>query len=349
MASLRGYDILDLAEEEIFTAITRAAAEVCSTPMASLSLRDEARQWFETRVGFSGKSSGNGQHPFAIKEALNTCLADHPRATRDANFRFYAGMPLIVPGGNTSSALCLLGNVPVRLTAEQAQTLNLLADSARRVINLRRNLGLAVYAKAVDMTSDGVTLAAPSSSGTTIIYANESFLRFTGYEFHEAIGQSGTFPTPADCHAVSEALEEATRKRQMTTVECKFRKKDGSMVWDRISFLPYVDEHRKVVYLVAVHRDISYQKEAEVQAQQLHAMRTTLATVDHVVKNFMNTAQLYSLQAASGKSIDVKTQQAFDAALQSTRRQLAAIHGMSVFRDRATPFGVSLLDHEDRR
>ncbi len=349
MAALRAYDILDMAEEEIFTAITRAAAEVCSTPTASLSLMDEARQWFENRIGLSGNGSGNGQEPFAVKGALHACLADNPRGTGDSNGRFYAGMPLIAPGGKASSALCVLDNLPLRLTAEQAQTLNLLADSARRVVKLRRNLGLAVYAKAVDMTSDGVTIAAPASSGLTIIYANESFLRFTGYEFHEAIGQPCTFPTAADCPAVSEALEEATRKRQMTTVECKFHKKDRLMVWDRLSFVPYTDEHCKVVYLVAVHRDISYQKEAEVQTQQLHAMRTTLATVDHVVKNFMNTAQLYSLQATSGRSIDPKTQQAFDAALQSTRMQLAAIHGMSVFRDRATPFGISLLDHEDRR
>lgn len=360
VAAIRAYDILDMAEEDIFDAITRAAAQVCSTPMASLSLMDEARRWFERRVGLSAKESRRnhpscanaiqGEKPFAVTDAaFNTRVAGSLHANGDPNFRFYAGMPLIAPGGNSSGALCLLDNAPLRLTAEQAQMLNLLADSARRVINLRRNLGLAVYAKAVDMTSDGVAIAAPSPSGLTIIYANESFLRFTGYEFQEAIGQRCTFPATEDCPAVSEALEEAISKGQMTTVECKFRKKDRVTVWDRISFVPYIDEQCKLVYVVAVHRDVSYQKEAEVQAQQLHAMRTTLATVDHVVKNFMNTAQLYSLQAASGKGIDPKTQQAFDAALQSTRMQLAAIHGMSVFRDRPTPFGISLLDHEHRQ
>jgi PAS domain S-box-containing protein len=357
IAALRAYDILDTAEEEIFDSITRAAAAVCSTPMASLSFVDKDRQWFKSRVGISAKESSrdasfcahaiNGHELFVVEDASKDArFRDNPLVLGDPNLRFYAGMPLVTAGGLALGALCVLDTVPRRLTAEQARTLNALADSATRLLNLRRNLGVAVYAKAVDMTSDGVTISAASSTGTSIVYANESFLRFTGYQYHEAINQPCAFPAVNSCPEVARALEQASAKGQMTTAECRFRTKAGDLCWDRVSFVPYVDEKGKLVYMVAVHRDITLQKEAELQVQQLHAMRTTMATVDHVVKNFMNAAQLYSMQVASGKQIEPKTQQAFDAALENTRAQLAAIHGMPAFKDRRTPFGFSLLDHE---
>lgn len=359
IAALRAYDILDTAEEEIFNSITRAAAEACSAPIASLSFVDEHRQWFKGRVGHEETEGSrdtsfcahaiNGRELFIVEDASkDPRFRDNPYVTDGPKVRFYAGMPLVDPRGLSLGALCVLDTVPRHLTPEQTRTLRLLAESAMRILNLRRSLGVAVYAKAIDMTSDGIVIASssPCSPGLTIIYANESFLRFTGYRFPETLGQPSTFPVLAECPSVAQALEQATSKGQMTTVDCQLQKKTGEKVWDRLSFIPYVDQHCKVVYIVAVHRDISFQREAERQVQQLHAMRTTLATVDHVVKNFMNAAQLYSLRAASGQPMDSQTQQNFDAALLNTRTQLASIHGMAAFKDRATPFGISLLDHE---
>jgi PAS domain S-box-containing protein len=327
--------------------------------MSSLTFVDEHRQWFKSRVGISAKETSRhasfcayaiqGQEIFIVEDATaDPRFAQNPYVVGPPHLRFYAGMPLVAPGGLSLGTLCVLDTVPRRLSPEQARILRRLAESAMRVLALRRNLGAALYAKAVDMTSDGITIAAGPPHSPSIVYANESFLRFTGYRYYDAIGQPGSFPAAGDCPQVLASLKEAATKGQMTTVECHFRKRSGEKVWDRISFVPYIDQHCAVVYMVAVHRDISQQKEAELHVQQLHAMRTTLATVDHVVKNFMNAAQLFALQAASGKPIDRNTREAFDSALESTRLQLAAIHNMPAFRDRPTPFGLSLLDTEDR-
>lgn len=357
IAALRAYDILDTAEDEIFNSITRAAADVCCVPMATLTFVDEQRQWFKSRLGVEAKEDSRddsfcahtvkGQELLVVEDATqDPRFRDNPHVTGVPHVRFYAGVPLVPAEGLAIGALCVFDTVPRHLSPEQSQTLKLLAESVMRLLNLRRNGGVAVYAKAVDVTSDGIALAAMSSSGLSIVYVNESFVKFTGHQYHEAIGQPCTFPTDGECPPVFDALQQASMRGQMTTVECHFHKKTGQKIWDRISFVPYIDEHCSVIYLVAVHRDISLQKEAEMQVQQLHAMRTTLATVDHVIKNFMNAAQLYSLRAASGKPIDAFTQQTFDIALKNTRAQLAAIHGMETFKDRPTPFGVSLLDHE---
>lgn len=362
VAALNSYNILDTAEESIYDAITNAAAEACATPMASLTLVDTDRQWFKARVGMPTR--GTPRDISFCAHAINDCklfvvedaVADerfktYSNVTGDPHLRFYAGMPLVDDGGYALGTLCVIDTVPRRLTSQQADTLNLLAQSAMRIIKLRKHTSVAVFAKAVDMTSDGVTISAAhsESSDPTVVYANEAFLRFTGYDYHQVINQSCTFPVAAGRSDVQRAFETAYLTSTMTTVEAQFTNLFGSSLWDRISFVPYVDGRGVLQYVVAIHRDISAQKEMERQTDQMHAMRTTLATVDHVIRNFMNAAQLYSTTVSSGQQIDPAMQGIFDAAMQKTRQQLTALHGLTSFRDRSTPFGISLLDTDSTK
>ncbi len=355
----RAYDILDTAEEDIFDSITHSAAEACSTPMAALCFTDTNRQWFKSSVGLSAKEccrdfsfcahAINGQDLFVVEDTSKDVRFRHnPHVLGAPNFRFYAGMPLFSTNGLSIGTLCIFDTVPRRLSAQQAGAVKRLAESAMRILNLQRSIDGALYANAVDMTSDGITIATALPGGSlTIVHANQSFLRFAGCQYHQAIGQPSTFPITAVCPGVEDALSRASLNGQ-TIAECQFRKPSGETVWDRVSFLPYLNVDRNMVCMVAVHRDITQQKEAELQLQQLYAMRITMSTVDHVVKNFLNSAQLYSVHVASGRNIEVNMQEAFDTAIESTRQQFAAIHRMPAFKDRATSFGISLLDPDGR-
>ncbi len=355
VAALRAYDILDTAEEEIYNAITQAAADACAAPMASLTFVDSTRQWFKSKIGLTDRETSrdisfcahaiNGNTLFVVEDAqTDERVKSYSNVTGSPGLRFYAGMPLITSGGLALGTLCVLDTVPRKLTELQSQTLRALADSAMRVLNLRRNSGVALFAKAVDMTSDGVTISDLAPDGKLrILYANNSFLHFTGCSYHEVINQLCTFPISSH-HSVEEACETALQRAQATTVEAKFHAPSHSCLWDRISFVPYVDEGGRLKYMVAVHRDITVAKEAETQLQQLHAMRTTLSTVDHVVRNFMNAAQLYSEHVTSGRAIEQPMQDLFHDALEKTRKHLTSLNQLSVFKDRPTPFGVSLLE-----
>lgn len=354
MAALRAYDILDSAEEEIYNSITQAAAEVCQTSMASLTFIDENRQWFKSRVGLDSRETPRDVSfcAHAIHESVPLLVPDvlldhrfrrNPFVTGAPHLRFYAGVPLRTESGLALGTLCVLDTSPKVLDESQLRSLEALAASAMRVLELRKNLGIGVFAKAVALTSDGVTIA---DGSMTMMFANQSFLKLSGFRYVDIIDRPPTFPLDSDCIQVKEAFE-AAKTGQMKSADCRLRRRDGTSLWIRVSFVPYVDEKNGLRYLVSVYRDISTAKEADAQAQHLYAMRTTMATIAHVMKNFLNSAQLYSAQVTSQYPVDGSLQQSFTAAMENTRAQLTAIDRMSRFKERPTPFGVSMLDTDE--
>src|SRR5439155_24520165 len=51
LAALRRYGVLDTLPEIAFDELTRLAAQICGAPIALITLVDERRQWFKSRVG----------------------------------------------------------------------------------------------------------------------------------------------------------------------------------------------------------------------------------------------------------------------------------------------------------
>ena len=375
VAALRALDLLDTAEDDIYNSIVTAAGDVCQAAITSLGfpvgepsstwlpcvyLAEGSRQWFRSPIGISLPRVSGDNHfcsrAIPGKESLivSDTLRDQrfrasPLVTGPPYIRFYAGVPILNREGLVVGSLCVMDTRPRALDDRQQKALAALAQSAARVWQLRKSVGIAVFARAIDMASDGVTIAGDSPTGMTLMYANESFERLTGYSHLDAIDQPAFFPLRSDFPGLVSTLAEAARTGQMKTLDCELVRKNGEPRWTRVSFIPYVDGTGKLAYLVTVHRDISLLREAEAHMQQLYAMRTTLATIEHVVRNFLNSAQLYSSYVNARAPIKESVQQPFEKALEEARSQVEAMKRMPSFKDKPTSSGLSVLDVARKR
>lgn len=150
--ALRSYAVLDSPPEAAFDAVVRLAANVCETPVALISLVDEARQWFKARLGWD-RAEVPREIAFCAHaiEGDELCLVPDARADRrffqnplvigEPYIRFYAGMPLITSDGFALGTLCVIDHEPrPALSSRQSKCLALLAKEVVTQLELRRAL-----------------------------------------------------------------------------------------------------------------------------------------------------------------------------------------------------------------
>ena len=156
------YRIVDTLPEQAYDDIVQLASTLCDTPMALVTLIDRDRQWFKSRLGLDDEQTERkiAMCDHAIREpdrlmevrdaSVDPRFADFPHVTGAPHVRFYAGMPMVTPGGAAIGTVCVIDNKPRQLEDKQRDALAALArlaialmEARHRELELERNARLA--------------------------------------------------------------------------------------------------------------------------------------------------------------------------------------------------------------
>lgn len=150
LAALTALDVLDTAPDPVLDGLVQCATAVTGCPIALVSLLDVERQWFKAREGLAATETPRDvsfcghailqDELFEIADArLDPRFADNPLVTGEPHVTFYAGMP-ITADGHKLGTLCVIDQVPRRLSAPQRKLLAALARAVQHWFETRREL-----------------------------------------------------------------------------------------------------------------------------------------------------------------------------------------------------------------
>ena len=305
LAALYRYQILDTPPEQDFDDLTQMAAQICETPIALISLIDEHRQWFKSRVGLNVIETPRDisfcGHVVAEESLLvipdttqDARFADNPLVSQDPKIRFYAGVPLLTPDQYVLGSLCVLDRQPRTLTDPQIQQLKRLSRLVISHLELRRNEAAArLLASAVESSDDAIITQTLDGLITSWNVAAE---RLFGYTQAEAFGQPMAMLVPPD-HLeedwqMMDRIKQGERLDHFETVRLH---KIGARLDVSITISPLQDTTRQIVGVSTIVRDITEQKRSEQAAHLLSqaiaiskAKSEFLASMSHELRTPLN-------------------------------------------------------------
>ncbi|WP_295676708.1 GAF domain-containing sensor histidine kinase [uncultured Mucilaginibacter sp.] len=150
LAAVKSYNILDTAEEKDFDDLTVLASAICQTPIAFISLIDDKRQWFKSRMGIAETET-----PIELSICATTIVSEldilivedarqderfakNPMVTGATRMTFYAGVPLVNEDGFALGSLCVIDQHQKQLTSEQTTALKIIAKQVVDKLELRK-------------------------------------------------------------------------------------------------------------------------------------------------------------------------------------------------------------------
>ena len=148
LESLRSFRILGTSCEQVFDDIAHLASHICDASVAVIAFIEEQRVWFKAKIGLElNEIPRDGSFcAYAILEPdvlivpdpLNDERFMSSFLVRQIGIQFYAGIPLITHDAHPLGTLAVMDRVPHLMTAEQTDSLRILARRIMRELDQRR-------------------------------------------------------------------------------------------------------------------------------------------------------------------------------------------------------------------
>ncbi len=321
LAALERYGILDTPSDAVLDGIAQAAANLCETPVALISLIDSKRQWFKSCIGLTVQETPRDiafcthaiLEPAELLEVEDATkderFSDNPLVTGDPNIRFYAGKPLVTSDGYVLGTLCMIDYVPRQLSITQREGLSQFAQVVVNLLEERRVAKVATNHPEVEKRiKHSVLITDATQPGNPISYVSPSIVQLTGYSSAEMIGKNCRFLQGPDTNADSVTiLRDAIAAGVPCTVVLLNYRKDGSTFWNELTVSPIKDGTGRIINFVGVQRDVTDKQatldhsgklaDANAQVHLALSSRDRLAKIveDSVNEIYVSNAETYQI------------------------------------------------------
>ena len=301
---LREYAVLDTLAEQAFDDLTLLASRLFDAPIALISLVDEQRQWFKSKVGidacetdrkdaFCAHALSNPDEVFVVPDARNDVRFRHnPLVTGAPFIRFYAGAPLVTPERHVLGTIAIIDRVPRAFSPQESDLLRALSRQVMLALQQRRssaalNDAVTSLRKKDEELRRSETLFRTSYENAPIgkalvsiegkwLRVNQSLCDMLGYRAEELLAtdfQSLTHPDDLvlDLAHVNQLLAGSIRKYEL---EKRYIHKQGHLVWALLSVCLVRDEKDAPSFFVSQIQDRTRRKELERAKEAYIAMVT---------------------------------------------------------------------------
>ncbi|TAH00858.1 MAG: PAS domain S-box protein [Sphingobacteriales bacterium] len=266
LQALKSYHILDTVNEKDFDRFTQLASLICEVPISLISLIDEDRQWFKSKVGIEVNETPRNlafcqhaimeNHIFEIEDATkDNRFKSNPLVTNDPLIKFYAGQPLITPEGFALGTLCVIDRTAKVLTDIQKKSLELLAEEVvSLIVEKRQKEEIKYYEHLFNISNDMVCIAGIDGYFKKI---NLAFTAILGWDEATLLNTPFfDFIHPSDIENSKEQLLKLSNGEKITSFLLKFRTKENDYKYLEWACTPEIITGN----IFAIARDITDEK-----------------------------------------------------------------------------------------
>ena len=212
----------------------------------------------------AGDSDGEwGAVDLCVVDARSYRAAESALRARRRGAVGYLPVPLLVPDrddgrrGPEWVAAALDGPVDdVLVVPASRHELDARVAALLRIRHQSRDL--ALYRRAMDETTVGITISDPDRPDNPLVYANDAFVEITGYDREDALGRNCRFLQGPDTDEGTVAeVRAAIDDERPVSVEILNYRTDGERFWNRLTVTPVRDREGELSNFVGFQQDIT--------------------------------------------------------------------------------------------
>ena len=305
LTELRRLAILDTRPDESFDRISRLVARTLGVPSVVISLVDESREWFKSRVGLQVTQIDREvsfadyivreRRSLAVQNAaLDPRFASSPLVQFAPKIRACLGIPLYSMGQQPIGALCAMDTRPRDFSADETAILTDFAAIVQEAIQTHANAARQDHIlrlldsenkhREFERRMKSITNSIPALIGywntdLRCEFANDAYRQLFGLTPEQMLGRHLSEVLGEELYRLNVPHAEAALAGEAQRFQRRVMKRDGTQAETEGQYLPDVDEQGNVRGFFVLVTDVTEltvaKGELEISNAQLLKQSTT--------------------------------------------------------------------------